>query len=140
MVTNPQDIIDRLELQPHPEGGFYREIYRAEGLVDERSPVTSLYYLLQAGQRSAWHRVDATESWHFHDGAPLRLSISAGGPQSDHVLGLGLAAGEQPQIIVPPHAWQSAETLGEWTLAGCIVAPGFDFAGFELAPDDRLPD
>ena len=134
LVTSAQDIIDSLDLQPHPEGGFYREIYRAKGPGDGRSPVTSIHFLLQAGQRSVWHRIDATEIWHFHDGAPLRLSVAVEGEQVDHVLGADPATGEQPQIIIPPHAWQSAETQGDWTLVGCTVAPGFDFAGFEMAP------
>jgi predicted cupin superfamily sugar epimerase len=140
MANSAQKIIDRLNLQPHPEGGFYSEIYRATALPGDRSTVTSIYYLLAAGQRSAWHRIDATEIWHFHDGAPLRLSLSEAGLQTDHVLGTDMDAGQQPQVVVPPRVWQSAQTLGDWTLVGCTVAPGFDFAGFELAPGDQLPD
>jgi len=131
---NADDIIRILELKPHPEGGHYRETFR-DGAPDGngRAASTAIYFLLRAGERSRWHRVDATEAWHFHAGAPLALSISAGGKTSTLRLGTDLAAGERPQAIVPARAWQQAKSLGDWTLAGCTVAPGFEFSGFEMA-------
>jgi predicted cupin superfamily sugar epimerase len=133
-------IIAALGLQRHPEGGWYREIHRSEAAPGERGAVTSIYYLLKASERSHWHRVDAEEIWHFHAGAPLELSISADGTQSaTYRLGMNLAQGERPQVVVPKRHWQSAQSSGDFTLVGCVVAPGFDFAGFELAPPGWRP-
>ncbi|HWQ88060.1 cupin domain-containing protein [Brevundimonas sp.] len=131
------EIIRLLDLTPHPEGGHYRETFRDPRPVDGRAASTAIYFLLSAGERSHWHRVDAVEVWHFHAGAPLALGIEEQG-----VLRLGpdLAAGERPQGVVPAGKWQAAESLGDWTLIGCTVAPGFDFAGFELAPEGWTPD
>ena len=140
MTTDADSVIASLGLEPHPEGGRYKEIYRHASAEGGRGAVTSIYYLLRAGETSAWHRVDATEIWHFYDGAPLRLSISHDGAAAvSHILGTDLAAGQAPQLVVPADAWQSAESLGEWTLAGCIVAPAFEFDGFELAPTGWRP-
>ena len=127
-------VIALLELQPHPEGGFFRETFRETASDGGRGASTAIYFLLRAGERSHWHKVDASEVWHWHAGAPLRLSIADGADRRDLRLGPDLAAGERPQGVVPPFAWQAAETLGAWTLVGCTVAPAFDFAGFELAP------
>ncbi|MFG1224487.1 cupin domain-containing protein [Xanthobacter wiegelii] len=132
-------VIALLELQPHPEGGFFRETFRETAPDGGRGASTAIYFLLRAGERSHWHKVDASEIWHWHAGAPLRLSIAAGGDRRDLLLGPDLAAGERPQGVVPPFAWQSAESLGAWTLVGCTVAPAFDFAGFELAPPGWEP-
>lgn len=130
-------IIRLLDLKPHPEGGHYRETFRDPRLVDGRAASTAIYFLLAAGERSHWHRVDAVEVWHFHAGAPLALSIEGQGVLT---LGSGLTKGERPQGVVPAGKWQAAESLGEWTLVGCTVAPGFDFAGFELAPAGWAPE
>ena len=132
------EIIAKLGLVPHPEGGHYRQTWAAETIGAERSAGTCIYFLLGAGERSHWHRVDATEIWHFYAGAPLVLSMAEtdAGPAWDHVLGPDLAAGQAPQAIVPPHYWQAAATTGDWTLVGCTVSPGFRFDGFELAPPD----
>ena len=132
-------LIAHLQLIPHPEGGHYREIFRAPAADGGRSAVTSIYYLLGAGERSVWHRIDATEIWHYHDGAPLNLWLGQGGEATCHLLGPDIAAGQQSQIVVPPGMWQAAESTGDYTLVGCTVAPGFEFDGFELAPDDVLP-
>jgi len=127
------DVIALLDLQPHPEGGFYRETFRDTQAVEGRSVGTAIYFLLAEGQASHWHRVDATEIWHFHAGAPLELRIAD--TEVQHiVLGSDLVAGERPQAVVPSLAWQAARTLGAWTLVSCTVSPGFDFAGFEMAP------
>lgn len=129
------EIIALLGLKPHPEGGHYRETWRAAG--PGRPSGTCIYFLLKAGERSHWHKVDATEIWHYYTGAPLVLSICATdtGPASGHVLGPDLFAGQNPQIIVPENHWQSARSTGDWTMVGCTVSPGFDFAGFTLAPE-----
>jgi uncharacterized protein len=134
------DIIARLELRPHPEGGHYRETFRdprADG--SGRSLSTAIYFLLARGERSHWHRIDAVEVWHYYAGHPLTLQIADEDGHRIIRLGPDLAAGEVPQTIVPARAWQAAESTGDWTLAGCTVAPGFDFAGFELAPRDWTP-
>lgn len=127
------DIIDRLSLTPHPEGGWYRQTWSGEEVP--RAAGTCIYFLLKAGERSHWHRVDATEIWHFYCGSPLTLRIapSAAGPAVAHRLGPDLAGGAAPQIIVPAHYWQAAEATDGWTLVGCTVSPGFRFEGFELA-------
>jgi predicted cupin superfamily sugar epimerase len=134
------DIIARLDLRPHPEGGHYRETFR-DTLTDAsgRSLSTAIYFLLARGERSHWHRIDAVEVWHYYAGHALTLQISDEDGQRIIRLGADLAAGEVPQAIVPARAWQAAESTGAWTLAGCTVAPGFDFAGFELAPRDWMP-
>lgn len=137
---DPQDIIRILGMQPHPEGGWYKETFR-DPAGGGRGHSTAIYYLLQAGERSHWHRVrDAAEVWHYHAGDPLRLRISLDGVELDTVmLGPDIFEGERPQAIVPAGAWQAAETLGAYTLVGCTVAPGFDFAAFEMAPPGWEP-
>lgn len=136
-----EEIIRLLDLRPHPEGGFFRETFRDEAQDTAGRAASSLiYFLLPAGTVSAWHRVDAVESWHFYAGAPLRLSLWSGqGAVITHLLGPDLATSARPQCVVPKDWWQSAETLGAWTLVGCGVAPGFTFAGFELAPPGWRP-
>ncbi|MBB6180060.1 cupin domain-containing protein [Pseudorhizobium flavum] len=137
---DPQDIIRILGMQPHPEGGWYKETFR-DPAGGGRGHSTAIYYLLQAGERSHWHRVrDAAEVWHYHAGDSLRLRISLDGVELDTVmLGPDILKGERPQAIVPAGAWQAAETLGAYTLVGCTVAPGFDFAAFEMAPPGWEP-
>ena len=150
-MPDAQDIIHLLELKPHPEGGFYRETFRdAHCDADGRATSTLIYFLLMAGQISAWHRVDAVEVWHYYAGAPLRLGLwHSGGPQQTIDLGIDLFAGQRPQCVVPAGFWQMAECLGaaglrgpdaSWTLVGCSVAPGFQFSGFELAPPGWQPE
>ncbi|MGB0684477.1 MAG: cupin domain-containing protein [Magnetovibrionaceae bacterium] len=139
MALSAQGVVEALDLAPHPEGGFFKEIFRAPASPADRGAVTSIYFLLQAGQVSAWHRVDAVEIWCFHAGAPLELSIANAEHVTKETLGTDLAAGERPQAVVPKDAWQSARSLGDWTLVGCQVAPAFDFAGFELAPEGWQP-
>ena len=134
-----EEIIALLRLEPHPEGGFFRETFRDAAGPDGRSASTAIYYLLRRGERSHWHRVDAAEAWHVYAGAPLKLSIADDGGRSEHILGSDLAAGQRPQAVVPKGAWQSAESMGDWTLAGCTVAPGFRFEGFEMAPPGFEP-
>ena len=127
------EIIRRLDLAPHPEGGHYRQTWVAKN--PGRAHGTCIYFLLRAGEASHWHRVDATEIWLYHVGAPLVLSLSdtETGPAQDHLLTPDLAHGA-PQIIVPQHHWQSARSTGAYTLVSCTVCPGFDFSGFTLAP------
>ncbi|MGC1779078.1 MAG: cupin domain-containing protein [Xanthobacteraceae bacterium] len=133
------DVIRLLELKPHPEGGHFRETFRDPQRTAGRAASTAIYFLLARGQRSRWHRVDAAEAWHFYAGAPLALEIAAAGRNERIILGADLAAGERPQAVVPAHAWQAADSLGDWTLVGCTVAPGFEFSGFELAPEGWRP-
>jgi predicted cupin superfamily sugar epimerase len=134
------DIIARLALQPHPEGGHYRETFRDTRLdLTGRSLSSAIYFLLARGERSHWHRIDAAEVWHYYAGDPLLLHIADGDGRRSIRLGAALAAGEVPQAVVPAQAWQAAESAGDWTLVGCTVAPGFDFAKFELAPKGWAP-
>lgn len=128
------DIIGALGLRPHPEGGWYRQTWAGD--ERPRASGTCIYFLLKAGERSHWHRVDAVEIWHYYAGSPLILSISETdkGPVEDNRLGPDLLSGDRPQIIVPAHHWQAARTTGDWTLVGCTVSPGFRFEGFDLAP------
>jgi hypothetical protein len=134
------EIIARLELEPHPEGGHFRETFRDPRLdANGRSVSTAIYFLLARGERSHWHRIDAVEVWHFYAGSPLALEIADGDGRRVITLGSDLAAGQIPQAVVPAHAWQAAESTGDWTLVGCTVAPGFDFAKFELAPKNWTP-
>ena len=134
-----QDIVRLLDLKPHPEGGHYGETFRAAGAG--RASSTAIYYLLQAGETSAWHRVDADEHWLWHAGAPLSLTLASerGNECVSQTLGANLSAGERPQLTVPAGHWQTATSRGPWTLVSCIVAPGFEFSGFELAPDGWRP-
>jgi uncharacterized protein len=133
-MMSAADIIARLELRPHPEGGHYRETFRdSRGDADGRAFSTAIYFLLARGERSHWHRIDAVEVWHYYAGDALTLEIADDTGQRSIRLGPDLAAGEIPQAIVPRQAWQAAESTGDWTLVGCTVAPGFDFAKFELA-------
>ena len=137
-----EEVIQLLGLLPHPEGGAYRETFRAPAPEGERGASTAIYYLLRSGELSAWHRVDADEVWHHYAGAPLELALSAPADNEGRsVLRLGkdLAAGERPQAVVPAGVWQSARSLGEWTLVGCTVAPAFQFSGFEMAPPGWEP-
>jgi uncharacterized protein len=139
---NADDIIRALGLQPHPEGGHFRETFRDPATVGggSRGASTAIYYLLRAGERSHWHRVDAAEVWHWYGGTALELSISLDGETATaEVLGPDLAAGQRPQIVVPAKAWQSARSLGAWTLTGCTVAPAFQFESFEMAPPGWRP-
>lgn len=134
------EIIARLGLAPHPEGGHYRETFRDERRDGNgRAYSTAIYFLLAEGERSHWHRVDAAETWHYYAGAPLALRIATDQDTLTILLGANITAGELPQAIVSAGAWQAAESLGEWTLVGCTVAPGFEFSGFELAPPDWHP-
>lgn len=127
-------VIASLGMARHPEGGWYVETFADPDGVDGRPYSTAIYYLLEAGDRSHWHRVDAVEVWHWYAGAPLELRQSDETSLTVAILGPDLQAGERPQIVVPCHFWQSARSLGAWTLVGCTVAPGFRFSGFEMAP------
>jgi predicted cupin superfamily sugar epimerase len=139
-LETADEIIALLQLAPHPEGGYFRETFRDSHEVGGRSCSTAIYFLLKSGEVSHWHRVDAVETWHWYGGSPLTLSIAADGDDpATTTLGPDLAAGQRPQAIVPKDHWQSAATLGDWTLVGCTVAPGFTFDGFELAPPDFRP-
>ena len=135
------EVIRLLDLAPHPEGGHYRQTFRDARMVEGRAASTAIFYLLARGERGHWHKVDAAEVWHYHAGAPLLLEIaaSAQGPTERLTLGNDLATGERPQAVVPAHVWQAAQSLGDWTLVGCTVAPGFEFTGFTLAPSGWEP-
>jgi uncharacterized protein len=135
------DVIRLLNLKPHPEGGHFCESFRdARAVESNRAASTAIYFLLARGERSHWHRIDAAEVWHFYAGAPLALAVARERAALEQVrLGPDLSAGEHPQAVVPAGAWQAAESLGDWTLVGCTVAPGFEFKGFELAPKGWNP-
>lgn len=143
-MTSPSltaaEVIRLLGLQPHPEGGHYRETFRDPHEIDGRAASTAIYYLLDLGETSEWHRVDAAETWLWHAGAPLVLTVSPNGhdAHAQH-LGPDLARGQRPQIVVPAGHWQTATSLGAWTLVSCTVAPGFQFEGFEMAPPNWRP-
>lgn len=134
MQTQADQIIDLLGLKPHPEGGHYRQTW-IEDSSGKRASGTCIYFLLKGDERSHWHRVDAAEIWHYYTGAPLTLSLAEteAGQRRDLVLGADLMSGARPQLIVPAHHWQAAQSRGDWTLVGCTVSPGFQFEGFELA-------
>jgi len=134
------DIIRLLDLKPHPEGGHFRETFRDSASDGGRANVTAIYFLLRKGEISRWHRIDAAEIWHWYAGDPLELKMSEGTGSRSCVLGPGLDEGQRPQAVVPPHAWQSARCLGAYSLVGCTVSPGFEFSGFELAPEGWKPD
>jgi len=135
------EVIRLLDLKPHPEGGHFRETFRDNAKGESgRAASTAIYFLLAKGERSHWHRVDVAEVWHYHAGAPLVLEMAdEQGSIRRMKLGPDIAMGERPQGIVPAGTWQAAESLGDWTLVGCTVAPGFEFSGFELAPPDWTP-
>ena len=141
MATTAAEIIALLELDRHPEGGWYRQTFEDTPEAGQRAQSTAIYYLLEAEDHSHWHRVDAAEVWHYYAGGALLLETAASshGPIEHVTLGPDLVAGERPQAVVPAHAWQAAESLGDWTLVGCTVAPGFEFEGFELAPKGWSP-
>ena len=140
LPLSAQAIIETLKMQRHPEGGWYIQTFK-DVAGGARGHSTAIYYLLERGERSHWHRVhDATEVWHFYAGAPLALSIAEDGkPATSVTLGANILLGERPQAIVPADWWQSATSLGAWTLVGCTVSPGFDFSAFEMAPPDWQP-
>jgi len=136
------EVIRILDLRPHPEGGYFRETFRdAPHIAGGRAISTAIYYLLARGERSHWHRIDAAEIWHWYAGSPLLLEVAATetGEIAQTLLGPDLPKGERPQAVVPARAWQSAQSTGDWTLVGCTVAPGFEFAGFEMAKPDFVP-
>jgi len=134
-------VIDRLGLRAHPEGGWYGETWRAEARDGTRAAGSAILYLLAAGERSHWHRVDAAEIWQHAAGDGLELRIWAPGDAAvaTHRLGGDISAGQRPQVVVPDGAWQAARPLGDWALVGCIVVPAFEFEGWELAPDGWEP-
>lgn len=140
MMLTADQIVAKLGLAPHPEGGAYRETFRHAPAGGGRGAMTAIYYLLREGEVSHWHRVDAAEIWHYYAGAKLELALSSDGKtRTTHILGPALDKGEAPQIVVPDSHWQSARSLGAWTLVGCTVGPAFDFAGFEMAPPGWAP-
>ena len=144
VVLEAKEVIELLGLEPHPEGGAFKETYRdshtMQSFAGERSYSSAIYYLLKAGEQSHWHRLDADEIWHYYAGAPLELSISEDGVDNEkYLLGVDLKAGQRPQFCVPAEAWQSAKTLGDWTLVGCTEAPGFHYDSFELAGENWTP-
>jgi predicted cupin superfamily sugar epimerase len=134
-MAEAERLIALLSLEPHPEGGHYRETFRDGAGPDGRARSTAIYFLLKAGEQSRWHRVDAAETWHYHRGAPLALHIE----RATLRLGAAVEDGEVPQAVVPAGAWQAARSLGAYTLVSCTVAPGFEFSGFEMAPDGFAP-
>lgn len=140
-MSDTAALIARLGLSPHPEGGWFRETFRqpAPGDAGDRGLATAILFLLEKGQRSHWHRVDAAELWLWHAGSALALLIDDG-TRTEHLLGGEVLAGQTPQAIVPADAWQSAEAQLGWALVSCVVTPAFDFAGFELAPEGWSPD
>lgn len=144
-ISCAKDIIAKLDLQPHPEGGWYRETWRAPAADGERASATLIHFLLESGQSSHWHTVDAAEIWLWHAGNPLNLGVS--GPSSGEVeniiLGGDIAAGQQAQVVIAPGHWQAARPLEgpfDFTLVSCVVSPGFEFSGFTLAPPGWQPD
>jgi predicted cupin superfamily sugar epimerase len=140
MTPNAQDVIAHLGLQAHPEGGWYRETWRAAGATPEaRGAGTSILFLLEAGQRSHWHRIDASELWLFQAGGALRLRTWTRGDLIQRRLGPDILGGDQLQAVVAPDEWQTAEALEHWVLVACVVVPAFDFARFELAPPGWEP-
>src|SRR3954452_15756997 len=126
------EVIERLGLAPHPEGGWYRETWRDLPADGGRGAGSAIYFLLDGHEHSHWHRVDAAEAWHHYAGGPLELAIAEGDDHSVTVLDADLSHQAEPQAIVPARAWQSARPVDGWVLVGCTVSPAFDFAGFEL--------
>ena len=141
-MKNADDIISELQLLPHPEGGYFRETFRDAAENEGRSVGTAIFFLLRAGEVSRWHKVDAAEIWHFYAGSPLELGLADedGKNARTETLGIDLANGELPQRVIPTGWWQQARSLGDWTLVGCTVSPGFEFSGFEMAPEHWEPE
>lgn len=140
MDTEAAALIEALGLAPHPEGGWYRETWRAGAAHGERAGGTAIHFLLEAGQRSHWHRVDADEIWFWHAGSPLDVLVEQeNGAVRKIALGGDVVAGYQPQCLVPATRWQSTEARAGWALVSCVVVPGFEFSGFELAPPGWNP-
>ena len=140
-MRSASDIVVLLDLHPHPEGGFFRETFRQHSGGGARGTLALIYYLLPETHRSAWHRIDATEVWHFVSGAPLCLTLSSAGCGTrSTVLGTRMEEGESPHVVVEPLTWMSAVSLGAWTLVSCATAPAFEFGGFELAPPGWHPE
>jgi hypothetical protein len=135
-MSEADRIVRKLKLEPHPEGGHYRETFRDVANRDGRAHCTAIYFLLKQGEVSRWHRIDAVEIWTWHTGSPLELSIAEAGKRVRRIqLGGKIDRGQSPQAIVPAGAWQAARCLGDYTLVSCVVAPGFEFSAFELAPE-----
>jgi predicted cupin superfamily sugar epimerase len=134
-----REVIATLGMERHPEGGWYVQTFEDTATSEGRARSTAIYYLLEHGDRSHWHRVDAVEVWHYYAGAPLNLRVSDGEQMDIYRLGPEIIKGDRPQVVVPQRAWQAAESIGDWTLVGCTVAPGFLYSGFELAPSDWVP-
>jgi hypothetical protein len=140
-MTSAADLITALRMKPHPEGGHYVETFRDDPTPDGRARSTAIYFLLQAGEASHWHRVDAVEYWLWHAGAPLKLSIAHDGVLPFTLtLGSDVLSGQHPQAVVRTGVWQAAQSGGDWSLVSCVVAPGFRFSGFTLAPPGWAPD
>lgn len=136
----PREIIRQLDMQPHPEGGHYIESHREPEKGGARGAISSIYFLLQVGEVSAWHRIDATEIWYFQAGAPLVMTLSPNGHDAEaHHLGPDITRRQRGHVVVPAGCWQTAESLGDWTLVACAVAPAFRFEGFEMAPANWRP-
>ncbi len=135
MTITPQDLIERLALAPHPEGGWYRETWRGAAGADGRASETLILFLLEEGQQSHWHTVDATEIWCWHAGSALEVGTAPGdaGPVAWHTLGTDFASGQSPQLVIAPHHWQAARAAHGWALVSCMVSPGFEFSGFVMA-------
>jgi len=129
-------IIKFLQLQPHPEGGWYKQTWKSEDTLSGRASGTSIYFLLKAGEISHWHKIDSVEIWHYYDGSPLilRTADESNNGIETKILGPDLAKSHSPQLLVNKNLWQSAETTGDYTLVGCTVSPGFEFSKFTLAP------
>lgn len=139
-MTTANELISLLGLEPHPEGGFYRQTFADRTDAAGRPVSTLIYYLLMDSRRNSWHRVDSAEVWHFYAGSPVMLRISHNGRDViEHRLGTDFRAGERPQFVIQPGAWQCAEVLGDFCLVGCSVAPGFQFSKFEQAPPGWEP-
>lgn len=140
-MSDAQALIRKLGLSPHPEGGWYRETWRAETTEGERGGATAILFLLEQGQSSHWHKVDATEVWLWHAGHSLALSTAPcdAGPVATVRLGPDVLGGEAPQHVIAPDAWQAAQANRGWALVSCIVAPAFEFGGFTLAPANWSP-
>jgi predicted cupin superfamily sugar epimerase len=140
MPTSAQEIIDKLQLQPHPEGGWYREYWRGPSSGPAgRGTGTAIYYLLPQGQKSHWHRIDASELWLYQAGGPLRLMVAQGDAIVEHLLGPDIQAGETLHMVIEPGVWQAATPEAAWTLVSCVVTPAFEFSGFEMAPAGWQP-